>query len=143
MFRLERYLKSSWESICEYRFVTQVFRTNSTLKDVGLPLPDFNSLTEYNLSCIFYYSPENLKTYKYLDPKKITGPDNVSMVVLKNINKQIFLFLAKLCYRFLKKSMQNLWKVSSVCLVFKNADECSFSSKYRPISLLGVISNRF
>ena len=65
-------------------------------------------------------------------------------MVLKNISPEISPILAKLFNRCLKeKTFPSSWKMSSVCPVFKNSGERSDPSKYRPISLLCIVSKLF
>ena len=81
------------------------------------------------------------KLVKGLDSTKATGSDGISEVVLKNISPELSPLLGKLSNCCLKeKCFPNIWKLSSVCPVFKIAGERSSPSQYRPISLLSVIS---
>lgn len=76
--------------------------------------------------------------------KKAIGPDKISVIILKNINPKLSSILAKLFYRcFEENFFPNLWKVSIVCPVFKNAGKRSSPSQCKPINLLSVISKLF
>ena len=68
----------------------------------------------------------------------------IPVVVLKNLIAEVAPILSKLFNRCLHQSVfPNSWKSSSVCPVIKNSGErCDFS-KYRPISLLPIISKVF
>ncbi|KAI8485267.1 hypothetical protein Bbelb_370140 [Branchiostoma belcheri] len=120
------------------------FAANSTLDDQCCPLPDFPARTENILSNIKISARDVAKLIKDLDANKATGPDNIPVVVLKNLSPELSPILAKLFNRCLKlRCFPNFWKISSVCPVFKNTGERSSPSQYRPISLLSVISKLF
>ena len=73
-----------------------------------------------------------------------TGPDQIPVVVLKQIHPELSPILAKLFNRCLKdKCFPNIWKHSVVCPVFINYGERSQPSQYSPIRLLSVISKLF
>ena len=117
------------------------FASNSTLDDQGHTLPDFPQLTDNQLNKFSVTAKEIGKLVKGLDSTKATGPDGIPVVVLKNISPELSPLLAKLFNCCLKeKCFPDIWKLSSVCPVFKNAGERSSPSQYRPISLLSVIS---
>ena len=120
------------------------FASNSTLEERGHPLPDFPSRTDSLLSNITVTVKDIATRIRNLDSTKATGPDDIPVIVLKNICPEISPLLAKLFNRCLKeRCFPDSWKMSSVCPVFKNAgDRCS-PSQYRPISLLSVMSKLF
>ena len=69
------------------------------------------------------------------------GPDYIPAVVLKNCEPELSYMLAKLFNNCLKEScFPDCWKVSSVVPVFKIVGETSTAKKYRPVSLLSVVS---
>ena len=120
------------------------FAANSTLDDHGHPLPDFPQLTDCLLSKFSVTSKEIGKLVRKLDSTKATGPDEIPVVVLKHISPELSPILAKLFNCCLtEKCFPDIWKLSSVCPVFKNAGLRSAPSQYRPISLLSVISKLF
>ena len=117
------------------------FASNSTLDDHGHPLPDFPSRTQARLSSFKVSAREVALCIKDLDPNKATGPDNIPVIVLKNLSPELSPILARLFNRCLKlKCFPSSWKFSSVCPVFKNSGLRSSPSQYRPISLLSIMS---
>ena len=64
------------------------------------------------------------KVIIYHDLSKISGPDCVPVVVLKNCEPELSYILAGLFNKYLKEScFPDCWKVSSVVPVFKNVEE--------------------
>ena len=79
-----------------------------------------------------------------LDLSKVSVPDCIPVVVLKNCEPELSYILAELFNKCLEEScFPDCWKVSSVVPVFKNAGERSTAKNYRPVSLLSVVSNVF
>ena len=61
------------------------------------------------------------KVITNLDLSKLSGPDCIPVVVLKNCKPELSYILAELFSKCLKEScFPDPWKVSSVVLVFKN-----------------------
>ena len=79
-----------------------------------------------------------------LDSSKASGPDCISVVVLKNCEPELSYILAELFNKCLKEScFPDCWKVSLVVPVFKNVGERSTAKNYHPVSLLSVVSKVF
>ena len=79
-----------------------------------------------------------------LDLSKLSVPDCIPVVVLKNFEPELFYILAELFNKCLKEScFPDCWKVSSVVPVFKNLGEGSTAKNYCPVSLLFVVSKVF
>ena len=75
-----------------------------------------------------------------LDFTKASGPDCIPVMVLKNCEPELSYVLD----RCLKEScFPDCRKVLSVVPVFKNVGERSTAKKYRPVSLLSVVSKVF
>ena len=122
----------------------QMFSSNSTLDDQGHPLPEFPLRTNINLTNFKITPSDVAKSIRRLDNFKAVGPDAIPVVVLKNLIAEVAPILSKLFNRCLHQSVfPNSWKSSSVCPVFKNSGERWDFSKYRPISLLPIISKVF
>ena len=69
-----------------------------------------------------------------LDLAKVSGPDYIPVVVLKNCETELSYMLAELLNKCLKKSFfPDCWKVSPVVHVFKNAGERSTATNYHPV----------
>lgn len=94
------------------RLFTMNFASNSTLDNKDQPLPVFPP-------------PHGAQTVPYLLSKalteKVTTPDKILLVVLKNISPELFRILVKLFNHRLKKR----WKESTLCPVFKNMGDRS------------------
>ena len=79
-----------------------------------------------------------------LDLSKASGPDYISVVVLKNCQPELSYILAELSNKCLKESCYpDSWKVSSLVPVFKNVGERSTGENYCPVSLLSVVRKIF
>ena len=79
-----------------------------------------------------------------LDLSKLSVPDCIPVVVLKNFEPELFYILAELFNKCLKEScFPDCWKVSSVVPVFKNLGEGSTAKNYCPVSLLFLVSKVF
>ena len=119
------------------------FSKNSNLDDSGISLPVFPSRTNLKLH-ISVPSRGVKKVIMNLDLSKVSGPDYIPVVVLKNCEPELSYILAELFNKCLKEScFPDCWKVSSVVSVFKNVGERSTAKKYRPVSVLSVISKVF
>ena len=120
------------------------FSKNSNLDDSGISLPVFSSRTNLKLHNISITHKMVKKVITNLDSSKASGPDCISVVVLKNCEPELSCILAKLFNKCLKEScFPDCWKVSSVVTVFKNVGERSTAKNYRPVSLLSVVSKVF
>ena len=81
------------------------------------------------------------KVITNLDSSKVSGPDCISVVVLKNCEPELSYVLAKLFNKCLKEScFADCWKVSLVVPVFKNVGERCVAKNYCPVSLFSVVS---
>ena len=120
------------------------FSKNSNLDDSGISLPVFPSRTNLKLRNISI-TPKMVKNViTNLDSSKVSGPNCIPVVVLKNCEPELSYILAKLFNKCLKEScFPDCWKVSSVVPVFKNVGERSTAKNYRPVSLLSVVSKVF
>ena len=120
------------------------FSKNSNLDDSGISLPVFPSRTNlkpYNISI----TPKMVKkVIMNLDSSKVSGPDCIPVVVLKNCEPELSYILARLFNKCLKEScFLYCWKVSLVVPVFKNVGERSVAKNYGPASVLSVVRKVF
>ena len=84
------------------------------------------------------------KVITNLDFSKVSGPDCIPMVVLKNCKPELSYILDELLNKCLKEScFPGCWKVSLVVPAFKNVGERSTDKNYRPVSLVSVVSKVF
>ena len=75
---------------------------------------------------------------------KVSGPDCISVVVLKNFEPKLSNVLAELFNMWLEEScFPNCWKVTLVVSAFKNVRERCIIKKYHSVSLLFVVSKVF
>ena len=117
------------------------FSKNSNLDDSGFSLPVFPSRTNLKLHNISITPKMVKKVITNLDSSKASGPDCMSVLVLKNCEAELSYILAKLFNKCLKESCFPVcWKASLVVPVFKNVGERSTAKNYRPVSLLSVVS---
>ena len=125
------------------KLFTKNLPTNSNLDDSGISLPVFPSRT--NLKLHISITPKMVeKVIPNLHSSKVSGPDCIPVVVLKNCEPDLSYILAKLFNICLKEScFSDCWKVSSVVPAFKNVEERSTAKSYRPVNLLSVVSKVF
>ena len=120
------------------------FSKNSNLDDSGISLCVFTSRTNLKLDNISITPKMVKKVITNRDLSKASGPDCIPVVVIKNCGPELSYILAELFNMCLKEScFPDCWKVSSLVPVFKNAGETSTAKKYRPVSLLSVVSKVF
>ena len=73
------------------------------------------------------------KVISNLDSAKVSGPDCIPEVVLKNCEPEFLYILAELFNMCLKEScFPGCWKISLVVPVFKNAGEMCTAENYLP-----------
>ena len=120
------------------------FSKNSNLDDSGISLPIFPSRTNLKLHNISVTPKMVKKVIMNLDLSKASGPDYISVVVLKNCQPELSYILAELSNKCLKESCYpDSWKVSSLVPVFKNVGERSTGENYCPVSLFSVVRKIF
>ena len=120
------------------------FSYNSTLDDSNQLLPDFPSRTEHRLTSRKITARMVSHAIYHLDACKATGPDRIPSIVLKMCSPELSPVLAKLYNKCLAKScFPSCWKSSEVVPAFKNDGDRSDPGKYRPISLLSIVSKIF
>ena len=120
------------------------FSKNCNLDDSDISLPVFPSRTNLKLHNISVTPKMVKKVITNLDLSKVSGPDCIPVVVLKNCESQLSYILAELFNNCLKESCFPVcWKVSLVVPVFKNVGERFTAKNYRPVSLLSVVCKVF
>ena len=104
------------------------FSKNSNLDDSGISLPVFPSRTNLKLHNTSVTLKMVKKVITNLDSSKVSGPDCIPVVILKNCDPEVSYIIAELFNKCLKESCfpdcsNNCWKVS---LVFENVGKvCS------------------
>ena len=84
------------------------------------------------------------KVMSNLDSSKVSGPDCILLVVLKNCEPELSYILAELINMCLKEScFPDCCKVSLVVPAFRNVGEKSTAKNYHPVILLSVVSRVF
>ena len=120
------------------------FSKNSNLDDSGISLCVFRSRTNLKLDNISITPKMVKKVITNHDLSKASGPDCTPVVVTKNCEPELSYILAELFNMCLKEScFPDCWKVLSLVPVFKNTGETSTAKKYRPVSLLSMVSKVF
>ena len=113
------------------------FSENSYLEDSGISLTFFFSGTNLKLHNISVTPKMVKKVIANLDSSKVSDPDCIPVVVLKNCEPELF----NMCLK--EPCFPDCWKVSSVVPVFNNGGEKSAAKCYPPVSLLSVVSKVF
>ena len=120
------------------------FSKNSNLDDLGISLPVFLSRTNLKLHNISVTLKMVKKVTMKLDSSKVSGPECIPLVVLKNCEPELSYILAEFFNMCLNEScFPDCWKVSSVVPVFKSVREKSTAKSYCLVSLLSVVSKVF
>ena len=79
------------------------------------------------------------KVMTNLDSRKASGPDCISVVVVKNYKPKLLYILAEVFNMCLKEScFPDCWKMCSIFPVSKNVEEMSKAKNYRSVSRLSV-----
>ena len=119
------------------------FSGNSNLDDSDLPVFFSRAnLKLHNISLTPKMVTKNV--IMNLDSSKVSSPDCIPVVVLKNCEPKLSYILAELFNMCLKEScFLDCEKVSLVVPVFKNVVERSTAKNYCPVSLLSVVSKFF
>ena len=119
----------------------KIFSKNSKLDASGISLPIFPSRTNLKLHNISITLKIVKKIITNLDSSKVSGPDCIPVVILKNCGPDLSHILAELFNMCLKVScFPDCWKVSLVVPVFNNVGERSTAKNYHPVCLLSVVS---
>ena len=120
------------------------FSKNSNLDDSGISSPVLPCRTNLKLHRISITPKMAKKVIKNLDLSKVSGPNCIPVVVLKNCEPELSYILAELFNLCQKESFfPYYWKVSSVVPVFKNVWERSTAKNCHPVSLLSLVSKVF
>ena len=120
------------------------FSKNSNLDDPDISLPDFPSRTNLKLHHISTTLKMVKKVITNLDLSKVSGPEGIPVVVLKNCEPELSYILAQLFNKHLKEScFPDCWKISLVVPVFKNVGERPTAKNYCPTSRVSVVSKVF
>ena len=127
-----------------YKLFAKNFSKNSNLDDFVISLPVFPSRTNLKLHNISITPKMVKKVITKLDSSKVSGPDCIPVVVLKNCEPELSHILAEFFNMCVKETcFPDCWKVSSVVPVFTNVGEMSASKNYCPVSLFSVVSKVF
>ena len=103
------------------------FSMNSNLDDSGISLSVFPSRTNLKLHNISATPKMVGKVVINLNFSKVSGPDCIPVVVLKNCEPELSYILPELFNKCLESSFSYCWNVSSVVPVFKKVGERSTS----------------
>ena len=126
------------------KLFTGNFSKNSNLDDSGISLPVFPSRTNRKLHNISITPKMVKKVVMNLYSSKASGPDCISVIVLKNSEPELSHLLAERFNKCLKESyFPDCWKISLMFPVFKKVGERSKAKNYSPVSLLSVANFRY
>ena len=107
------------------------FSNNSNCDDSGIPLRVFPSKTNLKLHNISITPKMVKKVITNLDSSKVSGPDCIPVVALKNCEPELSYILAELFNKCLKEScFPACWKVLLVVPVVKNVGERPTAKSY-------------
>ena len=114
------------------KLVAKKFSWKSNLDNSSISLPVFPFRTNLKLHNISVTPKLVKKVITDLDLSKASGPDCITVVVLKNCELELSYILAELFNVCLKKScLPDCCKVSSVVPAFKNVVERCMAKNYR------------
>ena len=120
------------------------FSKNSNFDDSGISLAVFPSTTNLKVHNISVTLKMVKKVIMTLDSFRLSGPDCIPVVVLKNCETELSDILAKL-FNMKESCFRDCWKVSSswVVPVLKKVGERSTAKNHHPVNLLSVVSRVF
>eukprot|EP00061_Rhincodon_typus_P010630 g35079.t1 len=117
-----------------------MFNQKGRVDDPSWPPPVVPSITDTSLKPIQFTPRYIKKWFKTLDTAKALGPDNIPAIALKTCTLELAAPLTKLFqYSYNTGIYPTMWKIVQGCPVHKKQDKFN-SAKYRPISLLSIIS---
>ena len=111
------------------------FSKNYNFEDSGVPLPAFPSRANLKLNNISVAPNMVKKIIMNLDSSKVSGPDCIPLVVLKNCGTELSYILTGLFIICLKEScFPDFWKVFLVVPVLTNSGERSTAKSYHHLT---------
>ena len=120
------------------------FFKNSNLDYSSISLPAFSFRTNLKLHDILVTPKMVKKAVMSLNLSKVSGPDCIPVIVLKNCESELSYIPAELFNKCLQEScFSDCRKVSLVVTVFKNVRERSTAKNYRLVILLLVVIKVF
>ena len=121
--------------------LNNIFISVSDIKEANIPLPNFNSRTEFVLSQIRVTESEVKNILNTLKVNKETGSDGISNRMLKYNSKSIAKPLSK---RFIISLKQRIYPNLWICVMplFKKGERSDVSN-YRPMSLISFVGKSF
>lgn len=107
----------------------------------------FPTIQTSQIEQIFYFTiipKSSLPAISQLDMNKLSGSDKINVVILKKIVPKLSFIFSNIFNMCLHESLFPNWlKISSVAPIFGNAGAKSYHQKYRPTTMLSVISKLF
>ena len=119
------------------------FSINSNFDGLGISFSVFPTRTNLKLHNVSVTTKMVKKVITNLDSSKVSGPDCIPVMVLKNCDPELSYILAVTLQYVPESCFQDCSKILSVVPVFKNVGKRSTAKNYRPISLLSVVSKVF
>ena len=124
-------------------YFNNFFHSNFTHVDNMDNLPPINSFKNRNLSIVQLSVVEVRIILQNIDTSKVTGPDGIPGVFLKNCAKELAPYYTKLLNISLQTGVfPNSWKMSNTYSIFKKGDRTNCEN-YRPISSFSILSKIF
>ena len=121
----------------------EYFCSVTNLDDSNHNLPPFDQRTDSRLDNAVITEQEITEIIKLLDPKKASGPDDFSHILLQNVCTELSVPLKLLFNKSIALGkFPKQWKHAHVLPIFKKGDKSS-PTNYRPISLLSCIGKVF
>ena len=130
LFNCQEVLSSA--SSDKAKLFAENFSKKSNVDESGISLPDFPSRTNSKLHNISVTPKMVKKVIMNLDLPEASGPDCISVVVLKKCESELSCILPELFNKYLNEScFTDCWKVSPVVPVCKNVGERSTAKNHR------------
>ena len=103
------------------KLYAEIFSKNCTLNCLDISLSVFPSRIDLNLQSISVAPKLDKKVINNLDSSKVSGPDCILAVVLKNCEPELSYILAELFNMCIEETwFQDCWKASYMVLLFEN-----------------------
>ena len=122
----------------------QIFSSNCTQSPTCINFSDSTEPISKKISDLQITPSSVCRAISNLDSSIASGPDSIPAIIFKKCGPELSPILSKLFNKCLSESsFPECWKCANIVPAFKNCGDRSDPSKYRPISLLPIVSKIF
>ena len=122
----------------------RIFSSNCTQSPTCINFSDSTEPISKKISDLQITPSSVCRAISNLDSSIASGPDSIPAIIFKKCGPELSSILSKLFNKCLSESsFPECWKCANIVPAFKNCGDRSDPSKYRPISLLPIVSKIF